>query len=65
MIWSGAQFPDSGWGRGGYIKYLAGCGRWSDVKRQLTLIPADRLHVGAFGGPEAYDKILRHVTPGR
>jgi len=56
------RYPNSAWDRASYIKYLAGCGRWSDVKQQLKLIPADRLHVGAFGGQDAYDKIVRKAA---
>ena len=56
------QYPDSGWDRGSYVKWLSRCGRTSDAKRQLNLIPSDRLRVGAFGGQAAYDKLVKRLA---
>ena len=56
------QYPDSGWDRGSYVKWLSRCGRTSEAKRQLNMIPPDRLRVGAFGGQAAYEKLLKRLT---
>jgi len=49
-------------GSGSYVKWLSRCGRTSDAKRQLNLIPSDRLRVGAFGGQAAYDKLVKRLA---
>lgn len=56
------RYPDAGWDRGAYIKWLGRCGRWSDAKRQFGLLKPDRLRVGAFGGAAKYEDARRRAT---
>ena len=56
-----AKYPDSGWARGQYVRWLARAGRWTEVKSQLKLIAPDRFRVGAFGGQAKYDEIRKRA----
>jgi hypothetical protein len=56
------RYPDAGWDRGAYIKWLGRCGRWSNAKRQFGLLAPDRLRVGAFDGQAKYEELRRRAT---